>query len=96
MLGLLLAEGPWGQRYQELGAQGQAYYQHAHFFTRPELAALARAAGLRLSRERSALFWPPDQAPSARGACEGDVPGAGFTAMLLLPGAIDSAAPTSI
>ena len=96
VLGLLLADGPWGRHYQELGAWGHAYYQHARFLTRPDLADLARAAGLRQSRVRSALFWPPDHAPGARGARDGDDPSAGFTAMLLLPGAIDSAAPTSI
>jgi SAM-dependent methyltransferase len=82
VLGLVLAEGAWGQHYQRLGAQGHPYYQRAHFFTRPELTALLAQAGLSAVRTRSALLQPPEVEPAAADAREGDDPAAGFTAIL--------------
>ncbi len=81
-LGLRLAEGPWGQPYQVLAAQGHAYYQRAHFFTRSELAALLATAGLQPKRTRSALFHGPEAEPTPDDVREGDDPTAGFTALL--------------
>ena len=85
VLGLVLAEGPWGQVYQECAAAGHPYYQRAHFFTRADLASLLAAADLHSVRTRSALFSPPDAEPSAADARDGDDPTAGFTALLCLP-----------
>ncbi len=83
LLGLVLAEGPWGRRYRELGRAGDPFYQRAHFFTLDELSSLFTTAGFRLVRTRSALFGPPDAETVAAAATEGYDPAAGFTAMLL-------------
>jgi ubiquinone/menaquinone biosynthesis C-methylase UbiE len=85
VLGLLHSEGPWGRHYRALAAQGHAFYRHAHFFTRAELADLLSGAGLRPVRTRSALFVAPDQEPAELEAGEGDVRAAGFTAVLVVP-----------
>jgi hypothetical protein len=85
MLGLVPAEGPWGQHYRQLAAQGHAYYRQAHFFTRGDLAALFAAVGMASIRTRSALFWSPAATPDGGRAREGDDPAAGFTALCLAP-----------
>lgn len=82
VLGLVLAEGPWGQHYQRLGEQGHPYYGAAHFSSRGELAGLLAAAGLRPVRVRSALFWAPTAEPAPEPPREGDDLAAGFTAVL--------------
>lgn len=82
VLGIIPADGPWGRHYRQLAAEGHAYYREAHFFTRPELAALLSQAGLRLTRARSALRWSPTEPPSTELAREGDDDMAGFRAVL--------------
>ncbi|MCC6179848.1 MAG: methyltransferase domain-containing protein [Chloroflexi bacterium] len=82
VLGIIPADGPWGRHYRQLAAEGHAYYREAHFFTRPELAALLSQAGLRLTRARSALRWSPTEPPSTELAREGDDDMAGFLAVL--------------
>ena len=83
LLGLILADGPWGLRYEELAREGDPFYKRAHFFTRGELSSLFTAAGFRLVRTRSALFAAPDEEAVAAAAREGYDPDAGFTAMAL-------------
>lgn len=83
MLGLVLAEGPWGREYQKRAATGHPYYQRARFFTRDNLASLLAAADLYPVRVRSALFGPPDVQLSVMDARDGDDPRAGFTALLV-------------
>lgn len=85
VLGLLPAEGPWGQHYQRLAREGHQYYREAHFFTRRELGRLLGAAHLRPARTRSALSWAPGSPPEEGPARQGDLPAAGFTAMLVVP-----------
>ena len=85
LLGLLPAEGAWGRRYRELGEQGHAYYRHARFFGRAELAAMLAAAGLEPVRARSTLWQPPNGEPRPETACDGDDPSAGFLALLARP-----------
>lgn len=82
-LGLVLAEGPWGQEYQARAAAGHPYYRRAHFFSRTDLASLLAAADLHPVRVRSALFGPPEAEPSAADARDGDDPRAGFTALIV-------------
>lgn len=83
LLGLILAEGPWGRRYQELAQAGDPFYRRAHFFAREELASVLATAGLRVVRTRSALFGSPDAEAVPAAAREGYDPAAGFTAMAL-------------
>ena len=86
VLGIVPADGPWGTYYQVLARQGHAYYQHAHFFGRAELATLLETAGFRSVRTRSALFWAPrGEPPTAGTALEGDGARAGFLALLAAP-----------
>ncbi len=82
VLGLILAEGPWGRHYRSLAEQGDPFYRQASFFTRTELASLLAQSGLRAVRWRSALYWLPTSEPVRGGTREGDNPMAGFTALL--------------
>lgn len=82
VLGVVLAERPWGRHYQALAAQSHPYYRTARFLTRPDLDALARSTGFAPVRARSALHWPPAGPPAAEVAREGDDDCAGFTAVL--------------
>ena len=83
LLGLILADGPWGRRYRELAQAGDPFYERAHFFTRGELTSLFTAVGFRLVRTRSALFGAPGAEAVAAPAREGYDPDAGFTVMAL-------------
>jgi SAM-dependent methyltransferase len=85
VLGLILADSPWGQHYRGLAQQGDPFYRNAHFFTRQELASLLAASGLTATQWRSALRWNPTAEPSTTGASDGDDPAAGFSALLARP-----------
>ena len=86
VLGIIPADGPWGEQYQTLAAQGHVYYQQAHFVRRPELGVMLQRAGLQKNRTRSALGWPPrGRPPLTTTAAEGDNPLAGFLAVLATP-----------
>ncbi len=87
VLGVVPAEGPWGQHYRALAAHGHPYYRDARFLTRAELAALLTTASLRPTRTRSALFRPPTTEIQVEPAREGDEQSAGFIALLAAPGA---------
>jgi SAM-dependent methyltransferase len=83
VLGLVLAEGPWGQEYRARAAAGHPYYRRAHFLTRADLASLLAAADLHPVRVRSALFSLPEAALTSGDIRDGDDPTAGFTALLV-------------
>lgn len=85
VLGLVLADNPWGQHYQALGAAGHPYYRLARFFSHAETRALVAAAGLAVARERSALFQPPSVPLVVEPARDGFEERAGFTGILALP-----------
>ncbi|MBX6772345.1 MAG: methyltransferase domain-containing protein [Chloroflexi bacterium] len=85
VLGLVLAESPWGRWYRSLAQAGHPYYCLAHFFTREEVAGLLDAAGFVVSRERSALFQPPTEVLRDEPAREGFEGQAGFSAILARP-----------
>ncbi|MCL4544529.1 MAG: class I SAM-dependent methyltransferase [Chloroflexi bacterium] len=86
VLGLVLAEGAWGQHYRRLGEQGDDFYRQAHFFTRSELLALLSTTHFEQRRWRSALLHPPSAVGEFRlPSREGDDPRAGFSAVLASP-----------
>lgn len=85
VLGLVLAESPWGQWYRALARAGHPYYRLARFFTREELAGLLDAAGFAITRERSALLRPPPEVLPDEPAREGFDVRAGFSAILARP-----------
>ena len=83
VLGLILAQSPWGQHYQRLAAQGHPTYRSARFLPWRDVIALLHTAGLRIVRTRSALFWSPEAEPAPQPARDGMTPLAGFTALLV-------------
>lgn len=86
VLGMVPAESPWGRHYRSLAGAGHAYYRQARFFTNEQVTAALAAAGLRVSRIRSSLLWPPEASPPPeRRALEGSDPRAGFAAVLAVP-----------
>jgi ubiquinone/menaquinone biosynthesis C-methylase UbiE len=82
ILGLVLAESPWGKRYRRLARQGHPYYRTARFLSWREVGTLLEMTGLHPIRIRSALCWPPLAEPSPAGPYEGQIATAGFTAVL--------------
>jgi ubiquinone/menaquinone biosynthesis C-methylase UbiE len=82
VLGTIPAEGAWAAHYRTLARQGDPYFRRARFFRREELDRVLDAAGMRRTRLRTALAWPPAGAlPTAAAASEGDNPRAGFRAV---------------
>jgi ubiquinone/menaquinone biosynthesis C-methylase UbiE len=90
--GLVPAESSWGQHYQRLAASDHPYYSGAHFYRLAETLTMMSAVGLRPTRSRSTLFWPPDAEPSMQPARSGSSPSAGFVAVLATNAAVE---PTS-
>lgn len=86
VLGIVPAEGPWGQDYRQKARAGHAFYSEAKFFRSAQLERLARAAGLRIERTASTLFQRPGHGPyqieSPKQGMHGD---SGFVAMLCRP-----------
>lgn len=92
VLGIVPAEGPWGQFYAAKGRAGHTFYSEARFFRLAELEHLAQTAGLSVERSVSTLFQGPGHGPytleSPRAGAHG---GSGFVAMLCRPRARDAA-----
>lgn len=85
VLGLVLAESPWGQHYRALGRSGHPYYRLAHFFSHAEVVSTLETAGFTLIRERSALFQGPTEPLQIEPARDGFNDQDGFSAMLARP-----------
>jgi SAM-dependent methyltransferase len=82
ILGLVLAESPWGHHYQQLAARGHPYYRLARFFTHVQITTLLAHAGLEVVRERSALFQSPTDPLLVEPARDEADPNAGFRGIL--------------
>jgi ubiquinone/menaquinone biosynthesis C-methylase UbiE len=63
LLGVVPADSPWGEAYEEKKATGHPVYRHAVFRTTTETIQLAEEAGFVLQQTASTLFSPPDGAP---------------------------------
>lgn len=80
VIGMIPADGPWGQLYAEKGRQGHPFYSTAHFHTAQEVISLAENAGFSFVRASSCLLNPPD-APQAKAIAPRITKGAGFVCL---------------
>jgi SAM-dependent methyltransferase len=84
VLGLVLADSPWGRHYARLGESGHRFYSRARFYTMEEVRELAAQAGLRTAEACCSLFQSPGAAPLVvEDPREGLDPQAGFVAVSL-------------
>jgi SAM-dependent methyltransferase len=84
VLGLVLADSPWGRHYARLGATGHRFYSRARFYTMAEVHRLAAEAGLTAVEACCTLFQTPKGVPSVvEDPREGWDPRASFVAMSL-------------
>ncbi len=85
ILGLVLADSPWGRFYMRLGEAGHPFYSRARFYTMGEVRQLALRAGLTIVDAYCTLFQPPGAGPFAvEEPCQGISPQAGFVAPSLV------------
>ncbi|MBN1804978.1 MAG: class I SAM-dependent methyltransferase [Sedimentisphaerales bacterium] len=83
LIGLILADGPWGKAYQEKKNHGHPIYSHARFLTIENTIAIAKKSGFGLQRSACTLFFEPDELPSIPADIEqGISEQAGFAALL--------------
>jgi len=83
VVGMILAESPWGAYYREKGRQGHPFYSIARFASRTELEGWLRETGFEILADTSTLFQAPD-APEIREEAPrpGFHPEAGFVGIL--------------
>lgn len=82
IVGLIPADGPWGQLHARKAAEGHPIYSRATFYRPDEVVSLAVRSGFRLHDACSCLLSPPESLVGAEQPHAGIVPGAGFVAMV--------------
>jgi ubiquinone/menaquinone biosynthesis C-methylase UbiE len=78
VIGLVPADSPWGDFYQEKKRKGHPFYEEAQFYSFAETNKLLKDAGLKITRIRSTLIRRPEQMRQIEESVEGYVEGAGF------------------
>ena len=87
ILGLVLADCPWGRFYQDLAKAGHRFYSRARFYSMQDVRQLASGSGLAVSGGYSTLFQPPGTGPvDVEEPVEGISREAGFVAICLTKG----------
>ncbi len=79
VLGLILADGPWGKWYQKKKQQGHRFYRLATIYTYDEVCSRLAQTGFRVENVISTLFQPPGNVMRQEEPVEGYYPEAGFT-----------------
>ena len=88
VIGELARFSVWATERRVRGWLGASTWRRAHFWTRAELAALIRQAGLRVNDDRGAVFFPPNavvahaMAPIEPLLASARAPGAAFLAFV--------------
>lgn len=81
VVGVVLADSPWGRWYRIKGAGGHPFYAAARFLSRGELGDLLEQAGFQVTSARSVLLQAPTQSPCPEPVLDGEVDGAGFVCL---------------
>ena len=80
VIGIIPANGPWGQLYAEKGRRGHPFYSTAHFHTAGEVISLAENAGFAFTGACSCLLNPPNS-PQMKRVEKDVVESAGFVCL---------------
>ena len=86
VLGMMPADGPWGQYYALRGRKGHAVWSHARFLTVSEVTNMAGALGWDFDKAYSTLLVGPEELQEVPTVCAGVLPGAGFVALSFVAG----------
>ncbi|TRZ48695.1 MAG: class I SAM-dependent methyltransferase [Dehalococcoidia bacterium] len=87
VLGLVLAESPWGRFYESKKKQGHSFYQRATFYRYDEAVGLLGQAGFTVEKVMATLFQKPSEVGYMELPREGFSPDAGFTVIMAGKGA---------
>ncbi len=79
VLGLVLAESPWGKFYLQKKAQSHPFYQYANFYTFSQVKEMLKTSGFEVDGVVSILFQSPGEVVEIEQPREGYCPDAGFT-----------------
>ncbi len=87
VLGLVLAESPWGRFYESKKKQGHHFYQQATFYRYDEVVGLLGQAGFTVEKVMATLFQKPSEVEYMELPREDFSPDAGFTVIMAGKGA---------
>lgn len=79
VLGLILAESPWGKWYQEKKREGHRFYRLATIYSYSEVSALLSQTGFSVESVTSTLFQAPGKVERREEPVSDYFPEAGFT-----------------
>lgn len=79
VLGLVLAENPWGKFYLQKKAQSHPFYQYANFYTFLQVKEMLKTSGFEVGGVVSTLFQSPGEVIEIEQPRKGYYPDAGFT-----------------
>jgi ubiquinone/menaquinone biosynthesis C-methylase UbiE len=83
LLGVILADSPWGRAYERKKARGHPIYGSAIFRGMAEISTSVKNIGFSMERTASTLFWNPDEPPEIEPRVEiGTYLQAGFVSLL--------------
>lgn len=82
IVGIINRESQWGQLNMRKRGEGHPIYQHAHFWSPPEVKELIEKTGMVIEAYSSTLCQPPSETPYNEAAHKGLADGAGFVCIL--------------
>lgn len=82
VLGLIVADSPWGRMLQQKKEAGHPFYQQARFYEPVEVEQCLAGCGFVVTERRSSLAQPPEALREMEHSREGVVSQAGFTILV--------------
>jgi SAM-dependent methyltransferase len=79
ILGMVLAESPWGKLYRQKKKEDHRFYRYARFYDYDEVTSLSEQAGFKVEKTISTLFQEPGNVNLIEEPVEGFSQNAGFT-----------------
>ena len=82
VLGLIVADSPWGRMLQHKKEEGHPFYQQARFYEVGEVAQCLAGCGFVVEEIRSSLIQPPEALREMEHSQAGLVSQAGFAVLV--------------
>jgi len=82
VLGLIVADSPWGRMLQQKKEAGHPFYQHARFYDPAEVEQSLAESGFAVMERRSSLIQPPEALREMEHSQAGLVNQAGFAILV--------------